>query len=134
MSESNEFNAAIFSMWAKQSPDTVPRSASVVPSHQNDLQAKTTAPAASVHQSGECSIDESLMEPVHVGWSLPESSLPGNPIFTWGSLDACSFIKLIEKAYAQTVHWKMNTFPVPFGKAGTQFVFELARLYRAFRK
>ena len=117
-----------------QTDTTVPRPASVVPSHQNDLQANTTAPAATVHQSGEYSIDESLREPVHVGWSLPESSLPANPIFTWGSLDACSFIKLIEKAYAQVVHWKMNTFPVPFGKAGRQFVIELARLYRAFRE
>ena len=49
-----------------------------------------------------------------------------------GSLDALSVIAVIEKAYDEVVHWKMNSFPVPFGKAGKQFVSELARLYRAF--
>ena len=40
----------------------------------------------------------------------------------------------MKKAYDEVVHWKMNLFPVPFGKAGKQFVSELARLrlYRAF--
>ena len=47
-------------------------------------------------------------------------------------LDALSFIDVVEKAYDEVVHFKMNLFRVPFGKAGKQFVSELARLYRAF--
>ena len=101
-----------------------------------DLQLVTTVPsttlASSAHQNGECSVDGILTEPVPCEWSLPETPPFADPIFKWGPLDALSFIAVIEKAYDEVVHWKMNLFPVPFGKAGKQFVSELARLYRAF--
>ena len=31
-----------------------------------------------------------------------------DPTFTWGSLDAQSFIRMIDKAYAEVVQWKLN--------------------------
>ena len=47
-------------------------------------------------------------------------------------MEAQSFSALIAQAYDEVVHWRMNLFLVPFGKAGKQFVFQLAKLYRAF--
>ena len=38
----------------------------------------------------------------------------------------------LNAAYAEAVHWKMNLFKVPYGKAGKSFVSELARLFKAF--
>ena len=34
--------------------------------------------------------------------------------------------------YEEVIHWKLNTFLIPFGKSGNSFVQELARLYWAF--
>ena len=33
---------------------------------------------------------------------------------------------------SEVVHWKKNTFTVPFDTAGKEFVFELSRLLRAY--
>ena len=41
-------------------------------------------------------------------------------------------LKLMEDAYSEVVHWQKNTFTVPFGKAGKEFVLELSRLLRAY--
>ena len=51
------------------------------------------------------------------------------PIFTWGELDSTSFTN---SANDEAVHWKMNLFRVPYGKAGKSFVSELARLFKSF--
>ena len=53
-------------------------------------------------------------------------------IFSWGTLDASAFIGLISSAYTEIVHWKRNVFPVPHGRAGIDFVLELARLFTAY--
>ena len=52
-----------------------------------------------------------------------------DPVFTWGEYDSGHFSDTINAAYAEVVHWKLNLFKVPFGKA---FVSELARLFKAF--
>ena len=41
-------------------------------------------------------------------------------------------LKLMEDGYSEAVHWQQNTFTVPFGKAGKEFVFELSRLLRTY--
>ena len=38
----------------------------------------------------------------------------------------------MEEAYAETVHWRMNFFRLPFGSAGQGFVQEMSRLLRAY--
>jgi len=38
----------------------------------------------------------------------------------------------LNEAYAEVVHWRSNTFKVPFGNAGKGFVAELSRLYKAY--
>ena len=53
-------------------------------------------------------------------------------LITWGNRDSASFIVAVENAYNQAVHWRRNLFKVPLGKAGKQFVKELARLFQAF--
>ena len=88
-------------------------------------------PSLTLHQDGECSRNEES-ESVLGDWSLPATPPIADPSFNWGPLDAQSFIDLIDKAYNDVVHWKLNLFHVPFGRAGKQFVSELARLYRAF--
>ena len=41
-------------------------------------------------------------------------------------------LESMEDAYHKVVHWKKNTFAVPFGKAGKEFVFQLSRLLSAY--
>jgi len=53
-------------------------------------------------------------------------------MFVWGQLDASTFIPSLEATYNEVVRWKRNTFLVPYGAAGKEFVSELSRLYRAY--
>lgn len=53
-------------------------------------------------------------------------------MFIWGEYDSEHFTNTLNTAYAEAVHWKMNPFKVPYGKAGKSFVSELARHCKAF--
>ena len=60
--------------------------------------------------------------------------LPGYPnlshsTFTWGSLDGADLTKLLDSTYTEVIHWRRNCFSVPNGKAGREFVSELARCF-----
>ena len=46
--------------------------------------------------------------------------------------DGATFCKLIGDAFEVVVHWRHNRFLVTSGKAGKDFVLELAKLYRAY--
>lgn len=50
----------------------------------------------------------------------------------WGDLSGEDFMKAIDDAYAQVVHWRPNRFNVSSGPRGKQFVAELAHLFDAF--
>ena len=52
--------------------------------------------------------------------------------FQWGDISGQTFYNFILSTYEEVVHWRINIFLVPFGKAGKCFVLELARLYQAF--
>ena len=52
--------------------------------------------------------------------------------FQWGDKDGATFCKLIGDAFEVVVHWRLNSFLVPSGKAGKDFDLELARLYDAY--
>ena len=52
--------------------------------------------------------------------------------FTWGIHDAEAFSKMLDTIYSEVVHWKGNTFTIPYGEAGSKFASELARLFNAF--
>ena len=52
--------------------------------------------------------------------------------FQWGDKDGETFCKLIRDAFEVVVHWRRNSFLIPSGKAGRDFVLELARLYQAY--
>ena len=64
--------------------------------------------------------------------SLPSPVPMTVPMFTWGDFDSATFIHSIDAAYAKVVHWRKNTFTVPYGNAGKRFVSELSRLFRAY--
>ena len=57
---------------------------------------------------------------------LPQFTPMADPVFTWGELDSTQFTDNLNAAFAEAVHWKMNLFKVPYGKAGKSFVSELA--------
>ena len=52
--------------------------------------------------------------------------------FQWGDKDDETFCKLIGDAFEVVVHWRHNSFLVPPGKAGEDFVLELAKLYHVY--
>ena len=66
--------------------------------------------------------------------SLPCPIPPPSPLFTWGAHDAETFMHSITAAYSETVHWRLhwrtNTFPIPYGNAGKKLVSELSKLFR----
>ena len=63
---------------------------------------------------------------------LPEFPSMGKPTFTWGDLCGEEFTQILNATYTEVVHWRRNTFTIPFGRAGKNFVTELSRLYLAF--
>ncbi len=63
---------------------------------------------------------------------LPSFSPAPMPTFKWGSLDGPDIAQVISASYAEAVCWRRNVFAVPSGKAGKEFVLELARLFRAY--
>ena len=63
---------------------------------------------------------------------LPLFPSENMPTFKWGNSSDTEFVKNLDDAYAEVVHWRPNCFTVPFGKAGRSFVSELSRLYLAF--
>ena len=52
--------------------------------------------------------------------------------FRWGRLTGTEFAHVIQCAYSEIAHWRRNTFMVPSGKAGKQFVQELTALFNAY--
>ena len=53
-------------------------------------------------------------------------------MFTWGKLSGPAFTSSLDAIYTEVVQWRRNSFTIPFGKAGKDFVRELSRLYSAF--
>ena len=45
--------------------------------------------------------------------------------FQWGEINGQILCNFILSAYEEVVHWRINVFLVPFGKAGRSFVLEL---------
>lgn len=63
---------------------------------------------------------------------LPEFTPLAEPKFTWGCKDGKTLCESIDAAYNEAVHWRRNIFKVPSGKAGREFILELARLFRSY--
>lgn len=62
---------------------------------------------------------------------LPDFSPMESQSFLWGNVCGADFSALLNKTYAEVVHWRCNCFSIPSSKAGTDFVKELSRLYSA---
>ena len=54
------------------------------------------------------------------------------PVFSGGIYCAEDFAHALEATYSEIVHWRINSFKVPAGKAGKEFVHGLFRLFLAF--
>lgn len=61
---------------------------------------------------------------------FPEIRCPH--MFNWGELNGEMFVKQVNEAYEEIVKWKRNIFLLPSGKAGKEFIKELARLYQSY--
>ena len=55
-----------------------------------------------------------------------------DPSFRWGRAEGSAFLLKVDRCYSKVVHWQRNVFSIPSGKAGKDFVSELARLYNAY--
>ena len=63
---------------------------------------------------------------------LPSHLEMSSATFKWADIDGRNFIQMIDAAYAEIVHWRRNIFMLPLGKAGKDFVMELARLFNSY--
>ena len=81
-----------------------------------------------------CTSVTPLVSSVSVGPPTTSVIGPCEPCvdFQWGDKDGATFCKLIGDAFEVVVHWRRNSFLVPSGNAGKDFVLELARLYHAY--
>ena len=95
--------------------------------HQHATVATTVPISANPVNSSHSWVAQPLQPP-----PLPPFHQMPSPSFIWGNRDSASMLKSMEDAYSEVVHWQKNTFIVPFGKAGKEFVFELSRLLRAY--
>ena len=60
---------------------------------------------------------------------------PISPIdssYKWGSAEGSAFRLKVDRCYDEVVHWRRNVFSIPSGKAGRDFVNEMARLNQAY--
>ena len=64
--------------------------------------------------------------------TLPSPVPSAEARFVWGEHSSAEFVRLIEEAYCETIHWRKKYFHVPLGSSGKAFVSELARLFRAY--
>ena len=48
---------------------------------------------------------------------LPTFQLMNTPVFSWGIHNAEDFSHALEATYSEVVHWRINSFKVPTGKA-----------------
>ena len=49
---------------------------------------------------------------------LPSFAAVQEPNFKWGEMEGSAFTEVIDRAYAEIVHWCRNFFKVPSGKVG----------------
>ena len=63
---------------------------------------------------------------------LPHFCSSAEPNFIWGEVGGMVFRSVLNRIYDETVHWSRNLFKIPSGKAGTAFVREVSRMFRAF--
>ena len=113
--------------------------AAATPCSPELLPCSTSGEYSTIGRSTSCLLSGSpdVNPPINAPPSptLPSLPLPiplANPSFVWGPLDAETFIQSVSCAYSEVVHWRKNTFTVPFGNAGKRFVTELSTLYRAY--
>ena len=63
---------------------------------------------------------------------LPPFEPLSEPVFSWGEYSSSQFCDALDSVYMEAIHWKINLFKVPYGKAGKAFVSEMASLFKAF--
>ena len=118
-------------------PITAPVSAVLVPSNSqppgsstmNTESADIFEPSPSHEESTSIYSHASVLP--YAPLELPVYQPVASPHFHWGPVDAAAFSLSLDSAYQEVVHWRKNSFDMPHGSAGKQFVAELAQLCRA---
>ena len=96
-----------------------PASDSPVPpaTYQPQQSPMRFSPQLRVPQATASVVAPALVSPINAN-SLPSPVPMADPRFTWGEIDSATFIHSIDAACAEVVHWRKNTFTVPYGNAG----------------
>ena len=110
---------------------TTPVSSSTAIAPPVGQQDSRTAPPQAGTTSPQAGLEPDLNR-VSDRLSLPSFKPANVPVFVWGDRSARDFTLELNEAYKEVVHWKKNTFNVPFGSVGKEFVQELSRLFAAF--
>ena len=64
---------------------------------------------------------------------LPPYTAMSPPSFIWNNnIEGVEFVQSVSVAYDEVVYWRRNLFLVPYGKAGHEFVQELAALFHSY--
>ena len=129
----------VYSCPSRFGPPRAPRDPSSSQSSDNDDNDGTSVQDTPIQQSGT---SQSTLAPTtdpQQPWNgeAPDLELPtfpttSTPVFTWGVHSAADFNHALEATYSEVVHWRKNSFSVPTGKAGKEFVRELSTLFSAF--
>ena len=85
--------------------------------------------AAAMSPANTCNNTETSTDEVG---TLPPFRAALSMSSSWGDLSGDEFMKAIDDAYSQVVHWRPILFKIPSGACGKQFVVELTRLFNAF--
>ena len=78
-----------------------------------------------------CTLGQSTVQAVDIP-SLPQYKPVAIPNFRWAECEGEVFVDVIRTAYYEVSKWRRNVFLVPSGRAGKEFVRELARLINAY--
>ncbi len=113
----------------KQGTALIPDSSTLV---QEAISQDATSDATILTSTTQTPHYGTIPEAPHLTTPLPPPSPMATPAFMWDESDPESLMHSMNAAYAETVHWRKNTFRIPYGEAGNRFVAELGRLYRAY--
>lgn len=84
-----------------------------------------------IEHCNEAQIENPIANPTDL--LIPYTPIcPIDPSFRWGRAEGSAFLLKVDRCYDKVVHWQRNVFSILSGKAGKDFVSELARLYHAY--
>ena len=129
----------------QNSPDPVPSSSTVNGNGTTDNLERILNPSPAV--TAVEPVDAPTIHPVENLYKAQTESPVANPTdllppyfpihpvdqsYRWGSVEGTEFLTKVDRCFDEVVHWQRNVFSIPTGKAGKNFVSEMARLFQSY--